>query len=93
MPDYHRFTFWVGCRHDGEDESADVECLTRMKQAFEDLQVELAKLEKCIQDFFYAIQNPGFDLDAFFEVARQRSKDLSAKTELASDTSTVSVQT
>jgi len=71
--------FWVGCRHDGDEEGPDVERLSLFRQAFADLQPELPKMEKRMQDFYYEIQNPRFDPDAetFAEQERQLLQDAS----------------
>ena len=61
LTEAYKFKFWVGCRLDGEEESGDAKCLQRIKQAFTDLQSELAKMEQCMQDFYYEIQDPRFD--------------------------------
>lgn len=56
--------FWVGCRHDGEDESPDVERLNLFRRAFADLQAEFPRTERRMQDFYYGMQIPSFDADA-----------------------------
>jgi len=88
LQESHRFNLWVGCRHDGEYESADAECLRRLKQAANDLQEELAKMEQRMQDFYYEIQDPRFDPDTR-TLAQQKLEllnDASAKTDQATTT-------
>lgn len=88
LQESHRFNLWVGCRHDGEDESADAECLRRLKQGANDLQEELAKMEQRMQDFYYEIQEPRFDPDTCTPAQQklELSNDASAKTDQATTT-------
>lgn len=61
--DLYKLCLWVGCRLDGEDETPDVACLARLRQALADLEPELERMERRMQDFYYEIQGPRFDPD------------------------------
>ena len=56
-----RSRLWVGCAEVDGDEEEDAGRLRRIAHIFEDIQLELQKLKRKLQDFYYDIQDPRFD--------------------------------